>query len=147
MLESQINKILMKDSFTKKIFKNTLARDELPKTVKYPSCYVINTKPRSHEGEHWLAVFYDKNKIGYFFDSYGFNPSRYDLENFMNKTSEKWYYNKKRIHGLSTYCGYYCVLFILFKSRKLNFFSNFTSNYLLNDKKIYDLINLFKKNK
>ena len=61
MLESAIDEVLKKDTKTKELFLGDFARDELPQKVNYPSCLVFNTQPRSQRGQHWLALFYDKN--------------------------------------------------------------------------------------
>ena len=39
----QIQKIIDHDKESKNIFGGVLAYDELPKKVKWPSCYIINT--------------------------------------------------------------------------------------------------------
>jgi len=142
MLESTIELVLEKDEFTSKIFKGAIAIDELPKNIEYPSCFIINNKPRSNKGEHWVAVLFDLNKTGYFFDSYGENPSKYNLKTFMNKSSIKWYWNKKRIQGILPYCGYYSILYLLYKSweKSHEFFKFFDHNYIINDLKILHMI-------
>ncbi len=106
MDEQTIKKILLMDKFTSKIFLNVYARDELPTTVKYPSCLILNNKPRSHPGQHWLAIYFDDKKIGYFFDSYGNGPNYYNLDKFLEKTTKQYVFNSKRIQGSSSYCGY-----------------------------------------
>ena len=147
MLETALESALSKDEFTKKIYGGVVARDELPDKVSYPSCYIINTRQRTHSGEHWLAVFYDNKGQADFFDSYGHHPSYFNLTEFLDKTSSSWSYNHKRIQGLSTHCGYYCLLYLFFRARmKSNkFFTFFSKNSLLNDKKVDYYIDMFKK--
>ena len=65
MIQTAIEECLQRDKYTRNIYGGVLTRDELPEKVAYPSCYVLNTKPRTHEGEHWLAVFYDENGRGF----------------------------------------------------------------------------------
>ena len=67
MEETVILKCLNKDIKTKQLFLGVFARDELPLIQKYPSCLIFNSKPRSNEGEHWLAIYFDANKRCYFF--------------------------------------------------------------------------------
>jgi hypothetical protein len=147
MLENTLEDCLKKDSFTKKMFSGVYARNELPKTINYPACIVVNTKPRSHTGEHWLSIFYDKNGSAFFFDSYGQNPKDYKLEAYLKKTSTNWTWNKTQIQGFSSHCGYYCLLYLLFKSRDKSdlFFSYFTQNFVQNDKKVNFLIKKYRK--
>ena len=148
MLETTIEDCLKKDSVTSKIFLGVFARDELPKKVKYPSCFIFNTKPRNHSGEHWVSVFYDQDGRGIFFDSYGQSAKTFRMQSYMDKTSIlKPYSNLKRIQGNSTYCGYYCMLFLLTAARgqTQKFFDYFGDDYLKNDKKLAFLINKYKK--
>jgi len=146
MLETSVENILESDKYTRKIFGGALAFDELPKYVKYPSCFIINNRPRSHYGEHWLALFFDEKKNAYFFDSYGGEPSNYRLEDFIERNSVQYFYNKNVIQGDSFYCGYYCVLYLLSKARNQTseFFKFFNKNAYINDKKIKFYINKFK---
>ena len=113
MLESAIETTLQRDKVTKPIYGGVCARDELPAHVRYPSLFVLNTKPRNHNGEHWLAIYYDKNGHADFFDSYGHDPAYFQLKTYLQQTSTTYSYNKKCIQGLSSFCGYYCILYLL----------------------------------
>ena len=146
MYETILEELLQKDPFTKQIYAGVLARDELPDKVKYPSCFIVNTKPRHHSGEHWLAIFYDSKGHADFFDSYGNPPSFFKLESFIERTSKSWSFNKIRIQGYSSFCCYYSLLYLLERARNTshNFFSYLNKNYELNDVKIYNYLNLFK---
>jgi hypothetical protein len=146
MDEQTIRNILSKDKYTKDIFVNVFARDELPNKIKYPSCIVLNTKPRNHSGEHWLCIYYDEHGIAYFFDSYGKHPSYFNLESYLDNTSIRYIYNTRKIQGKSSYCGYYCLLFLLLKSRNelAKFFAYFNENTDINDKKVKYLIEISK---
>ena len=89
MNQVAIDKILREDSYTKNCFLGVFARDELPKEVPYPACFVFNTDKRSRPGEHWLALHYDTYGNSYFFDSYGNPPSKFGLDKYLEKTSKK----------------------------------------------------------
>jgi hypothetical protein len=143
MFEHSIDQILYKDEYTKKIY--LFAKNELPKRPKFPSCFIINTDPREEAGEHWLAFNYSSNGFCYFFDSYGKSPSYYDLEDYIENTSNNWTYNKRRLQGNSIFCGYYAILFLLYKTREktIDFFKEFYLSYSKNDKKIFNLIKEF----
>ena len=99
MNEIIISKSLKKDNIISKINNGVYAFDEKPMLISYPSAFVINTKPREHPGEHWLAIYYDKHGHAFFFDSYGEHPAKYKLEDYLTNTSTSWVYNKKRIQG------------------------------------------------
>ena len=137
MYENTIEEILERDSFTKKIFVGCLSRDELPPVLKKPSCFVINTEPRSSKGEHWLAFYFEKDTC-YFFDSYGLSPKYYGFEKYIKQNSKKLVFNKQRLQGLSNYCGLYCILFLIFRARNdlKIFYNNFFKDFYLNDKLI-----------
>ena len=59
----QIKGLLKKDPQAKKIFKKVCALDEI-KVPSCPSAYVINSDTSHKKGEHWVAVYFDKNKRG-----------------------------------------------------------------------------------
>ena len=108
----QIEGLLKKDSQAKKIFKKVCALDEI-ETPSYPSAYVINSDTCNKKGEHWVVVYFDKNRRGEYFDSYGLSPAVLGLEAYMDRFSLDWIYNRKTIQSLfSNVCGHYCVYFI-----------------------------------
>ena len=135
MYEFTIEKILEYDKITSKMFLGAFARDELPKKIEYPACFIANTHTRQEPGQHWLAFYYDKKGICYFFDSYGRSPIYYKFREYIENTSNKCIYNKQRIQGQSHFCGLYCIFFLLFKVRNKEriFFNKFTKNYAKND--------------
>jgi hypothetical protein len=137
MYEDTIEKILETDSATRNEFMGALARNELPKKIQFPKCFVLNTENRDHPGGHWLGFHFNKRGFCSFFDSYGQHPKKYGLENY-HEFSRGWTFNRKRIQSLSSYCGLYCILFLLYKCRNKEdaFFKLFSKNYLKNDKKI-----------
>ena len=137
----QILKVLKADKFTSPIFRGVFPRDQIPINIQYPSCLIVNTHVSEQVGEHWLAVYYDKIGIANFFDSYGNHPDYFGLKKYLDYTSTGWNYNSKCIQSLNTsFCGYYCLLFILSRSRNISlhdFLKYFKSD---NDKEIKKLI-------
>jgi hypothetical protein len=138
MYEKTIEKVIEQDNILKKIFLGCLAKDEIPQAItNFPACFIMNTKPRSNRGEHWLAIYYNNSGQGYFFDSYGMPPNFYKLDKYMQSTSKegKYVYNPKRLQGVSNLCGLYCILFLYFKARNRldDFFSKFSTNLHTND--------------
>lgn len=118
--------------------------DALPTFVPYPSCLIANTKPKNDVGEHWIAIFINKEGYGDYFCSYGLSP-RHEFVLFLNKHSNSWNFNRKRIQGdLSTTCGQYCAFFIFCRTRGLpmhKFLSLFTRDYDENDAIVTSFIN------
>lgn len=144
--EDFVELILEKDKFTRPIFLGAFAKDELPRPPPLPSCFIINTDPRSKPGEHWLAVYFNKRGYADFFDSYGNPPHYFGLDKYLFNNSSGFDYNKKRIQGDSSYCGFYCILFLFYKARGEEnvFFRQFTSKMSKNDKIITDFLFKFK---
>lgn len=140
MYENNIEDLLSKDKSCKSIFIGCFARDELPTIKNYPSCFILNTKPRASNGEHWLAIYINREKVLYFFDSYGFSPQFYDLNSFIDNNSILYEWNTNRIQGQKPYCGYYCVLFLLYVTRKKLhlFYNKFKNDFIYNDNFIYN---------
>lgn len=144
--ELVVERVLETDEVTKPIFLGAFARNELPSKPPFPSCFIVNTDPRNLPGTHWLAIYYNQHGICYFFDSYGNNPARYRLRSYISRTSRRWTYNIHRLQGDSMYCGYYCILFLLYISRGQlsEFFKHFNNSIYRNDFIIERFINQYK---
>jgi hypothetical protein len=79
---------------------------------------MVSTDPFGKEGQNWLAFYYDINGKGIFFDSFGHSPAFFGVEAYIEKATTKWEYNTQQLQSIfSSTCGYYCIYFILFKSR------------------------------
>ena len=136
----QIERLLKKDLKTKNIFKKVCALDQLEKPT-FPSAYVINSDPSSEPGEHWVAVYFDKRGRGEYFDNYRLPPTLVGLESYMDAYSlSGWIYNRKTLQAyFSSFCGHYCVYFILLRCHGVPLHvivSDFTSNLTENDRSI-----------
>lgn len=134
-------RLCRKDGDLSKIFLGVFPCDKLP-SVSYPACFIANTEPSTSSGEHWVAVFINKEGYGDYFCSYGLPPV---FPNFMDKNCYDWNFNQKRIQGtFSTTCGQYCVFFLFCRAKGLpmyKFMSLFTSNYHENDSIVTAFIN------
>jgi hypothetical protein len=133
-----ICKEIKKDIYGKRIFKGVFPRDKLPFIHTYPASLIVNTHTSEYPGEHWLAIFIDKSKHCEFFDSFGFPFKFYGFEKYITRFSLSSSSNLSQIQNLdSNACGYYCIYFILLKSRGFSIeqinslFSQ--SNFILND--------------
>ena len=80
----QIEGLLKKDPQAKKIFKNVCALKEI-EVPSYPSACVINSDTSDKKGEHWVAIYFDKNRRGEYFDSYGPTPAILGLKAYMDR--------------------------------------------------------------
>ena len=88
MNTTQIERILQRDPYCKKIFKGVCNRDQI-KRVSYPSAYVINSDPSTRLGKHSIAVFFHRRGNGQYFDNYGLPPKVLGFTEFMNRNSKK----------------------------------------------------------
>ena len=72
----QLAQVLTKDPSTKGSFAGVHACDQLSsiEISKYPKSLVSNTDPMELPGAHWMAIYFDEQMKGGFFDSYGQHP-------------------------------------------------------------------------
>lgn len=98
-------------------FQGVFSQDTLPTT---PRVLVCNTDPSWKPGEHWVAIYVDKNDNGEYFDSFGRPPSKH-FESYMNSNCRRWTFNKKQLQSrISGFCGFYCCLFVVLRCRGLD---------------------------
>ena len=102
--------------------------------------FVCNTDPSHKAGQHWVAMYFDKDGTAEYFDSFGMPPSTYPIfEKFLNRNSISWSYNDKQLQSLaSEYCGQYVVMYCLFKH--LNYSMNSIINCFTDDTGLNDAI-------
>ena len=143
----QLFSILKTHPCTRTIFIGVFARDQLPLKIKYPCCFIINTHKAHQRGEHWLAVYFSKQREAEFFDSFGLSPAFYNLNSYFDRTSVNIQYNSKQLQSpFSSLCGYYCCFYLISKCKKVDldsFLSLFKENYHQNDLDITKLLNAF----
>ena len=67
----QLAQVLTKDSFSKDSFAGVYACDELSSIEinEYPKSLVVNTDPMELPGTHWIAIYFNEQMKGEFFDS------------------------------------------------------------------------------
>ncbi len=104
-------------------FKGTYPKDLLPKIYGLPIGIVINTDSSDEPGEHWVAVYIDRNGIGEYFDSFGLPPLHKEITDFMHENCPQgWLYNTITFQSMySQTCGNYCVLYLSSKFKGMNF--------------------------
>jgi hypothetical protein len=111
-----------------------IAHDEISSRIlpkirpRSRGCFVINTKPSSHRGEHWQCVYFDARPAGdntmEFFDSYG-DPAdetilrglKHISEKLDAKTYLKFKENRVEKQGDSNNCGFFCTQFLIDRLR------------------------------
>ena len=118
MNSRQLHWILSGDKFTKLSFKGVYAIDEIKliETVSYPSSFVINLDPSYKPGSHWVAVYFDRNDIGEYFDSFARHPP-HEVDHFLRSHVKGWQYNRMQVQELYTMtCGQFVVFYVYQKS-------------------------------
>lgn len=134
------------DPILSKYFIGIFASNELPLITKLPCAFIVNTEKHYEDGEHWLAFYFNEFKEAIFFDPTGKNADFFGMENYLEKQSISWTYNKFRIQSyFSEYCGQIC-LFFLFKMCRdnslINFVNLFSDDYIKNEKYILKYLKL-----
>lgn len=134
MDEITINKLL-KDVPN---FIGTYPLDLLPTFMPLNTGLIANTHPSTKSGEHWVAIFKDKQGYCEYFDSYGLPPMHTEFLEFLSSNLTLGYnWNKKLLQCIECItCGYYCVEYIKCRSKGLNLFeilASFTTNPYIND--------------
>ena len=93
------------------------AHEHDPKVTTLPTAIAINTQPIYKPGEHWVGIYIDERRRGYFFDSFGHHPRELDKkcwEKFLTTNCKTWQWNNRPIQPLnSVNCGYYVIKCIL----------------------------------
>jgi len=149
MNTAEIQCILKRNNVTKYQFGGVFARDCLPLLAKHKA-YIVNLDKMNENGSHWISIYFDKNRRGEYFDSYGLPPLFPEIISFLDQNSILWTYNCKRLQSTNTLvCGQYCIYYILnrMKQKSLKKIVNdFSFTYFKNDKKVFDLIKNLKKN-
>ncbi len=152
----QLMTLLNSSEVTQPYFLNVYALDQLPKHRITESKWLLiaNSCPSNRAGLHWLAIFKTNDNSIEVFDSYGGDPTVYDLIPFLRaQTVTKCQYNATRLQALdSQVCGHYCLYYAYWRCRRktmhdiIDSFSNI--NYARNDTRVYNhVIKLFDINK
>lgn len=124
-----------------KDFIGVFSAEQLPRTFKDGSLLIVNTDCRCKPGQHWLAM-HVKNKHIEVFDSFG-APIKYYA--FIHKIPGYSYsINRRQIQSLLTsVCGQYATLYVLYKQKKLgtmdSFLKLFGLDRLKNDRRIWKI--------
>ena len=140
MNTQQIQKLLNADLVCNRLFQGVFSSDTLP---FHPRLLISNTDPSYKPGTHWIAIYVDGSGCGEYFDSFGRPPDKH-FECYMNTHRRKWNFNRVQLQSMiSSFCGFYCCLFCLLRSRSLNmigFVNMFTNDTGFNDLIVHSFI-------
>ena len=129
-----------------KNYLGTFSSDNLPHET---GIFVSNTDPHHLPGTHWIAIYVSADRQrGEYFDSFGRPPNRH-FKNYLNTHCRYWTYNKRQLQSVaSKFCGYYCVLYCMYRSRGvdvINFVNRFTRDTGFNDAIVAKSLKLIKR--
>ena len=138
-----INNLLFKFS---KTYKGCFSSDNFPKNLKPPFSIIINLSKHNKPGTHFICIIENKKQI-FYFDSFGINCFVPSICNFLLSKQKEIVQNIKSIqHQNSLFCGFFCILFVLFMEKNkfdlTKFQNKFSTNLIKND---YACINEIKK--
>ena len=106
-------------------FNGIYSKDNLPDKIK-DGTYVVNLDEYSDIGTHWIALYVNNTTVTYV-DSFGVEHIPKEIKKIINNKSII-----TNISGIQAYdsvmFGYFCIVFI---------------NYMLKDRNLTDLTNLF----
>lgn len=119
------------------------AHEHDPVVKKLPAAFVFNTQAIDKPGEHWVCIYITRERIGFFFDSFGRHPRQLNKAcwaKLLNSNTRRWICNKQAVQPLdSPNCGYY-VCKTLYELGKGHKFSTIVNS--LNEQSVKQ----FKKN-
>ena len=145
MNTEQIYQILCSDQLTKSRLGRVCALDQLPDNLeKLPCIFVCNTDPSNLPGQHWIALYFDEQGHGEYFDSLGPYSVNREIVSYMDMHTLSWHKNENQIQSLySNVCGQYCIYFLMKRCRNISIntvVNHFTSDFIKNDIFISDFI-------
>lgn len=128
--------------------KNVYAADRIPTILEKPCAIIVNTDNHDSPGQHWCAIFINKQENGFFFDSYGLPPINFYHRTALERNCKKYTWNTKCLQQLkSKVCGQYCVFFLHYMcfGQKKNFisFNNLFTRYKSKNDSM--ILSFFKK--
>ena len=86
-------------------------------TRKGPVTLIVNTDTTNLPGQHWIAIYIDKDNTGEVFDSFGRLPPSY-VQRWMNLRTRYWSHSKECVQSLfSTQCGAFCLYYLYHRIR------------------------------
>lgn len=91
--------------------------DEIPRLWTRPAGIIANTDEHTKPGEHWVAMYVDRDGRGWYFDSYGLPPIIPQHLARLRRNCKFFRCNIKQLQSNSSdVCGQFCVIFLHFMS-------------------------------
>jgi len=129
-------------------FHGVFSADTIPTQLLQRDIFsiVCNLSKVDEPGSHFVTIISQPHKI-FYIDSLGLPCVTPAIDKFLRKLRKPVFFNRRQIqHVSSKFCGFYCILFVLYFDRKETSPLRFEStNLLLNDrvcvKKIQEILN------
>lgn len=121
MSTTELNSILSNCRFTRDSFIGTFPSDVCPEVVfKRPLSIVWNTALSDSPGDHWVACYFSKNGIAYYFDSGGTTCPPNICAHIKKFTPRMTHVFSRPIqHVFSSVCGHYCIFFLIMLGKQM----------------------------
>ena len=144
MNTAELMQICKIDKYINPVFEGVFPSDRLPKKDIYPAAYIVNTDGTGKPGTHWVAMYFDQDQNGDYFDSYG-RAALPVFKTYMDRHCLEWQYNGKQLQTpLTSTCGQYCVFFLHQRCRGValqKIIDMFGSDTVKNDQMVTNFIN------
>ena len=127
----EIDEIIKKKNINS--FHGCFMSDSIPSGLGYGS-YIFNMDKSGGEGTHWTALCIGRGGVSFYFDSYGLLAPK-----LLHDQISPYTYNNRELQDYkSTSCGFFCIAFIQYMTRRgmtednfkkfLSFFRTYPSN-------------------
>ena len=83
MNTAQLTECLKKDAIIRQFQPCVISIDQISDVIYPPAVFIVNSDHSTYPGLHWLAMFFQENGRGEFWDSLGRHPKQYGMENVM----------------------------------------------------------------
>ena len=115
MNTKQLLSILLRCKSTRDYLGGVCPADCIPRHVtSRPRLYIVNTQPRGHKGQHWVAFYFPLIGPCEYFDSTGKPPRLPWFKDSLRCNGPDFIYNKKRIQDIGSWtCGPYCLFYAI----------------------------------
>lgn len=125
MKTNQLIKLILKDCRSASVLTGVYSINTLPVLVKPPAALIVNLDKSYNPGTHWVVIFINQQKHGYYFDSLG-QPIPKEIKNFLQRNSKVFVRNKTQYQADdSTACGLFCIVYIYFAARGIPIVNKF----------------------
>lgn len=128
-------------------FAGVFSADTIPSSLVAQKNFsiVCNLSKAGKPGSHFVTLI-DRERYILYIDSLGLPCVTPTIKHFLEKKKKPVFYNKTQIQHLSSkFCGFFCILFVLYFDREWEEPLIFSKNLLRNDrvciKKILEILN------